>query len=390
MQFARRSLALAPLIAICAFTGVAAHADDPSQPNRYTVTPLTSNLPNVAPNQDRVLQNAWGVAFTPGASPFWVADNATGCSTLYDGAGVPAGGPPPLKVAIPLPGGTPSATSCMPVPANANPPPSNAAPTGMVWNPTTGSTGFTVPGTSITAAFIWATEDGTVSAWAPTLPDTSHAVEAANNSPDAVYKGLAVGTNMHGVFLYATDFRGAKIDVFAPPDFSPATSTQIPGGFSDPDIPAGFAPFGIQNINGNLFVTYALQDQKKHDDVAGKGNGFVDVFDTSGKLIGRFASQGTLNSPWGVSRASFAFGGFSGDILVGNFGDGRITAFGNDGKPHGLLRDAMTSKPLAIDGLWTITLGGGRNSDSDVLYFTAGPNGEMDGLFGTITPASSK
>jgi uncharacterized protein (TIGR03118 family) len=379
------------VIAICALTSIAARADnDSDKQNRYVVTPLISDLPNTAPNQDPVLQNAWGVAFTPGGSPFWIADNATGCSTLYDGAGVPAGGPPPRKVKIPLPSGQPSATSCMTVPPNANPPPTNAAPTGMVWNPT--ST-FLVPGTQIAALFIWATEDGTISAWAPTLSDTSQAILAADNSgSNAVYKGLVFGTNPRGVFLYATDFHNAKIDVFAPQPsgsnglFQAANSTQIPGNFADPEIPAGFAPFGIQNINGNLFVTYALQNEAKHDDVAGKGNGFVDIFDTSGNLIGRFASQGTLNSPWGVSRASFAFGRFSGDILIGNFGDGRITAFGNDGKPHGLLRDAMTHKPLVIDGLWTITLGGGRNSDSDVLYFTAGPNGEADGLFGTITP----
>jgi len=213
-QFARR-FGPSAVIAVSIIAATTVRADDRGKADRYVVTPLTSNLPNVAPNQDPVLQNAWGVAFTPGASPFWIADNATGCSTLYDGAGVPAGGPPPLKVAIPLPGGTPSATSCMPVPPHANPPPMNAAPTGMVWNSTTGSTGFTVPGTSITAAFIWATEDGTISAWASTLPDISHAVEAVNNSPNAVYKGLAVGTNTHGVFLYATDFRGAKIDVFA-------------------------------------------------------------------------------------------------------------------------------------------------------------------------------
>ncbi len=385
------------IAAICALTTIAARADDGffqtlDGGNRYVMTALTSDLPNVAPNQDPVLQNAWGITFTPGASPFWIADNATGCSTLYDGAGVPAGGPPPLKVKIPLPGGQPSATSCMPVSPNANPPPTNAAPTGIVWNPTTT---FLVPGTQTAAVFIWATEDGTISAWAPTLPDTSQAILAADNSGSglgAVYKGLVFGTNSHGVFLYATDFRNAKIDVFAPngPNnnglFPAADSAQIPGSFSDPNIPAGFAPFGIQNINGVLFVTYALQNQQKHDDVAGKGNGFVDVFDTDGNLIGRFASQGTLNSPWGVSRASFAFGRFSGDILVGNFGDGRITAFGNDGKSEGLLRDAMTNKPLAIDGLWSLALGGGRNSNSDVLYFTAGPNGEMDGKFGTITP----
>src|SRR6516164_11463677 len=242
------------VIAICALTSIAARADDSVKQNRYVVTPLTSDLPNVAPNQDPVLQNAWGVAFTPGGSPFWIADNATGCSTLYDAAGVPTGGSPPLKVKIPLPSGQPSGTSCMTVPPNANPAPTNAAPTGMVWNPTT----FVVPGQQtsagapITAVFIWATEDGTISAWAPTLSDTSKAILAADNSgSNAVYKGLVVGVNKQGVFLYATDFHNAKIDVFAPnaPSggmFPAADNTQIPGSFSDPDIPAGFAPFGIQ------------------------------------------------------------------------------------------------------------------------------------------------
>jgi uncharacterized protein (TIGR03118 family) len=376
----RERAAVISLTVLAVITTIAAARGDDDR-GAYAVVPLTSNLPNVAPNQDPVLQNAWGVAFTPGASPFWISDNATGCSTLYDGAGVPAGGPPPRKVAIPLPGGVPSATSCMPVPPNANPPPTNAAPTGVVWNPT----GFLVPGTSITAVFIWATEDGTVSAWAPTLPDTSHAVEAVNNSPNAVYKGLAVGTNAQGVFLYATDFRGAKIDVFAPANFSAATSAQIPGSFTDPNIPSGFAPFGIQNINGDLFVTYALQDQKKHDDVAGRGNGFVDVFDTDGHLLRRFASRGKLNSPWGMTRASFAFGSFSDMILVGNFGDGRVNVADSRGKFVGQLTDSL-GNPLVIDGLWTLTLGGGKNSSPDTVYFTAGPNGETNGLFGTIVP----
>jgi len=373
----------ASLIAICIVTSAAALADNGASENRYVVTNLTSDISG-APNTDPVLQNPWGVAFSPGGSPFWIADNATGCSTLYDGAGVPAGGPPPLKVKIPLPGGSIPSTACTMV--NAQNPPHNAAPTGMVWNP---ATGFLVPGTSITAAFIWATEDGTLSAWASTISDTSHAVQAVDNSANAVYKGLAVGTNTHGVFLFATNFRAGTIDVFAPngsAGYRAATSTEIPGSFTDPDLPAGFAPFGIQNINGTLFVTYALQDSAKHDDVAGPGNGFVDVYDTDGNLLQRFASRGTLNSPWGVARASFAFGRFSDHILIGNFGNGQITAFGSNGNSHDLLRNASTNKPLAIDGLWTITAGGGRNSNSDTLYFTAGPNGERDGLFGTITP----
>ena len=295
-------------------------------------------------------------------------------------------------------------TACQPVNPATPPTPTPAAPTGIVWNPTTNpSTAFLVPGTNppIPAAFIFDTEDGTISAWAGGLtpPNQNNAVIAVDNSGSgAVYKGLVVGVNTHGVFLFATNFHAGTIDVFGPPTVPGGTgsdglftSATTDGGFTDPDIPPGFAPFGIQNINGNLFVTYALQKQPdKHDDMAGPGNGFVDIFDTDGNLIRRFASRGTLNSPWGVSRASFAFGRFSGDILVGNFGNGKISAFGSDGDFHGLLRDATTKKPLAIDGLWTITLGGGRNSNSDTLYFTAGPNGEVDGLFGTITPVPGK
>jgi uncharacterized protein (TIGR03118 family) len=385
-------LARTAVMVIFAIAAMPVRADDqdhPNQANRYEVTKLTANVLGQAGNTDPVLQNAWGVTFTPGASPFWIADNATGCSTLYDGAGVPqpvTNPPNPLQVKIPLPGGIVPSTACKPVNPSHPPNPTPAAPTGMVWNPTTT---FLVPGTTIPATFIWATEDGTISAWAATLPDRSHAVEAVNNSPTAVYKGLVFGTNVNGVFLFATDFRGGKIDVFAgngSTGFRPATSIEISGSFTDPALPAGFAPFGIQNINGNLFVTYALQNAAKHDDVAGPGNGFVDIYDTDGNLLQRFASRRPLNSPWGVTRASFAFGQFSGDILVGNFGDGQINAFASDGNFRGTLKDDK-GKPLAIDGLWTLTLGGGRNSNSDTLYFTAGPNGEVDGLFGTITPS---
>ena len=278
------------------------------------------------------------------------------------------------------------ATACHMV--NPKNPPTNAAPTGLVWNPTTT---FLVPNTSSPATFIFDTEDGTLSAWTGGLTPPDQAVLAVDNSPGAVYKGLVFGTNVHGVFLFATNFRAGTIDVFAPngsAGYRPATSTEIDGDFTDPDIPAGFAPFGIQNINGNLFVTYAKQDAQKHDDVAGPGKGFVDVFDTDGHLLRRFASRGHLNSPWGVARASFAFGRFSGDILVGNFGNGRIHAFDSDGNFLGVLRD-VNKQPIVIDGLWMLTLGGGRNSSSDTLYFTAGPNDETDGLFGTITPASN-
>jgi uncharacterized protein (TIGR03118 family) len=381
MKLVNRSLAPASLIAICVITVTAARGDD-----GYVVTNLTSDIPGMAANTDPVLQNAWGVAFTPGASPFWIADNATGCSTLYDGQGVPQPQPMPLLVKIPLPGGKVPASACKHVDPNQPPKKTPAAPTGLVWNPT--ST-FLVPNTTMPATFIWDTEDGTVAAWTGGLTPPDQAVLAVDNSPGAVYKGLVFGTNVHGVFLFAANFRAGTVDVFGPATdnsngmYVPVTTD---GDFTDPGIPAGFAPFGIQNINGDLFVTYAKQNEEKHDDVAGPGNGFVDIFDTDGHLLRRFASQGPLNSPWGVARASFAFGGFSGDILIGNFGDGQINAFDSDGNFLGTLKDGK-GQPVVIEGLWTLTLGGGRNSSSDTLYFTAGINGEADGLFGTITPA---
>jgi len=398
-----RRIGPATVIALAVSTAApAVHAGDrdhDGDDNRYVVTNLVSDTSAFGgKNIDPVLQNAWGVAFTPGASPFWVADNATGCSTLYDGTGVPQPlVPKPLLVKIPLPGGGVT-TSCKHVDPNNPPNPPPAAPTGLVWNP---SAAFAVPGTKsatnpngIAAAFIWDTEDGTISAWAGGLTPPDQAVLAVDNSGSgAVYKGLVVGVNAHGVFLFATNFHAGTIDVFGPPKvpggtgsdglFTPVTHK----GFTDPDIPPGFAPFGIQNIDGTLFVTYALQNSKKHDDVAGPGNGFVDIYDTDGNLLQRFASRRPLNSPWGVTRASFAFGRFNGDILVGNFGDGQIHAFNSNGNFRGTLRD-KNGKPIIIDGLWTLTRGGGRNSNSDTLYFTAGPNGETDGLFGTITPAS--
>jgi uncharacterized protein (TIGR03118 family) len=337
------------------------------------------------------------VAFTPGASPFWIADNATGCSTLYDGTGLPQPQPTPLQVKIPLPGGSIPSTACQHVNLPPAPPPNPtpAAPTGMVWNP---SSAFLVPGTKLPATFIWATEDGTISAWTGGLTPLDDAVLAVDNSnvPNAangaVYKGLVSGTNVNGVFLFATNFRAGTIDVFAPNQDSsgvglPFKSVTTDGGFADPKIPAGFAPFGIEKIDGDLFVTYALQKlPEKHDDMAGAGNGFVDVFDTDGHLLRRFASRGPLNSPWAITRASQNFGRFSGDILVGNFGNGKINVFSSHGDFVDEL-DLASNKPLVIDGLWKLTLGGGAKSSSDTLYFTAGPNGETDGLFGTITPA---
>jgi uncharacterized protein (TIGR03118 family) len=373
---------LAALISLTVLATIAAaRADDGGA---YAVVPLVSDLSGAAEFRDPVLQNAWGVAFTPAGSPFWVADNATGCSTLYNGDGTKVA----LQVSIPLPGNIVPPTDCQPVNPNAPPTPTPAAPTGIIWNPTTNPlTAFLVPGTTLPASFIFVTEDGTISAWTGGLTPPNNAVQAVDNSHTglgAVYKAVAFGTNVNGDFLYATNFRAGTIDVFDH-NYKPATTD---GGFVDPDIPAGFAPFGIQKIDGDLFVSYAKQNAQKHDDVAGRGNGFVDVFDTDGHLLRRFASRGPLDSPWGITRASFAFGPFSGKILIGNFGNGRIDAFEDNGRFTDELDDAH-GKPLVIDGLWTLTLGGGRGSSSDTLYFTAGPDGETNGLFGTIVPATT-
>lgn len=382
-------LASAAMLVFAVTDATAVRADDfnfAGQRNAYVVNKLVSDLKNGANFQDPVLQNAWGIAFSPAGSPFWIADNATGCSTLYAGDGTKVA----LQVSIPLPGNVVPATSCQTV--DPHNPPTNAAPTGVIWNP---SSAFVVPNTNLQASFIFATEDGTLSAWAgglgnlnPPLPPNNAVIAVDNSATGAVYKGLAYGVNVHGFFLFATNFNAGTIDVFGPNGsnglFTPATTD---GGFTDPNIPAGYAPFGIENIDGNLFVSYALQNAAKHDDVSGPGHGFVDVFDTDGHLLRRFTSRGPLNSPWGMARASFAFGKFSGDILIGNFGNGKINVFTSRGRFIDEL-DRPNGKPLVIDGLWKLTLGGGRTSSSDMLYFTAGPNDEKDGLFGTITPSS--
>jgi uncharacterized protein (TIGR03118 family) len=382
-----RSVAPAVIAAIAAAGVTPAHAAG-SATNAYVETDLVSNQTG-APVKDPNLQNAWGVAFSPAGSPFWIADNNSGLSTLYDGNGTIV----PLVVTIPCPPKAGEGSAC----------PKSAAPTGLVWNPTTNpATAFLVPGTKLPAAFIWSSEDGTLSAWAEGLTkNPDDAVLAVDNSvtpnakSGAVYKGLAVGVNINsGPLLFATNFRAGTIDVFAPNQnasgvglsYKPATTS---GGFKDSGIPAGYAPFGIQNIDGNLIVTYAKQNAVKHDDVAGEGHGFVDAFDTDGNLLQRLATRGGLNSPWGVARASYAFGFFAGDLLIGNFGNSWINAL----TPKGLVPlNGTTGSPLVVTGgpgLWTLTLGGGMKSNPSTLYFTAGPNDETNGRFGTITPADS-
>jgi uncharacterized protein (TIGR03118 family) len=331
---------------------------------RYVQKNLVSDGAVSATTTDPNLLNPWGIAFFPGG-PFWISDNNGGVSTLYDGLGNII----PLVVKIPAPPGSTAAAG---------------TPTGIV--PNLNSNLFVIPGTTDFSVFIFATEDGTIAAWSDVLDVTNAHIVVDNSqggsATGAVYKGLAVGNNATGVFLYATNFRSGKVDVFDS-NFNPAT---LSGSFSDPKLPAGAAPFGIANILGNLFVTYAKQNAAKHDPIHGAGLGVVDIFDTNGNLIGRFASGHTLNAPWGVAQAPFNFGPASTDILIGNFGDGTINVFNPlTRKFMGQLPDT-SGKPITIDGLWALTFGGAQASDPGTLYFDAGPNGEADGLFGTLTP----
>jgi uncharacterized protein (TIGR03118 family) len=345
------------MVALCTTNVGRADNDDFA----YQQTNLVSDGAIAARTTDKNLQNPWGIAAFPGG-PFWIADNKTGVSTLYTGQGAIV----PLTVKIPGPKSPPAGFTA-------------AAPTGLVWNPNPSA--FNVAAKT-PALFIFSTEDGTISAWSPAQPDTSTAILEADNSnggSGAVYKGLALATNSTGVFLYATNFRAGTIDVFDS-RFQPAKPA---GSFSDPTLPSGYAPFGIALVDGNLFVTYAQQDALKHDDAKGAGHGFVNVFDTDGNLITRFASRGTLNSPWGIARAPLSFGPFSGQILIGNFGDGRISGFTSDGNLRGQLRNT-TGRAVTIEGLWSIAFGNAAAADPNKLYFTAGSNGEADGLFGSL------
>jgi uncharacterized protein (TIGR03118 family) len=332
----------------------------------YLQTNLVSDLPGVANTTDPNLVNPWGIVASS-SSAFWIADNGTGLSTLYNGSGTPQS----LVVTIPPPaGGT-----------------STAAPTGIVFNSTTD---FSVSsgGKTGTAAFIFATEDGTISGWSPKVNATNAILEVDNSAvgPGAVYKGLALGNNTaNGNLLFATNFRAGTVDVF---DKNFKSVNLGATAFTDTTLPAGFAPFGIRNIGGKLYVTYAMQNDVKHDDVAGPGNGFIDVYDTNGNLVQHFASGGTLNSPWGLAVAPSNFGTLSNDLLVGNFGDGLINAFNaTTGDFIGQLQ-GTNGNTVHIDGLWGLNFGNGASAGpTNTLFFTAGINGERNGLFGSLQPS---
>jgi uncharacterized protein (TIGR03118 family) len=338
--------------------------------NSFFQNNLISDIAGIAQNTDPNLVNPWGLAFSDGG-PLWVADNGSGLSTIYNAQGQTIRTP----VTIPPPAGSPGTT---------------AAPTGVVFNDE-GGFRVTGPDGSGSAMFIFATEDGTISAFSKQADPNNAILEVDNSSgpnstPGAVYKGLALADSDGRELLFAANFRSGQIDIFNS-HFHAATvaaSNSAGGAFHDPNLPAGFAPFDIQEIDGQLYVTYAKQDDAKHDDVAGAGNGFIDVYSNDGFLIRRLVSGDPLNSPWGLALAPSNFGAFSGDLLVGNFGDGHINAFDpTSGTMKGTLDD-VAGNPITIGGLWSLKFGSGKGSDRDTLFFTAGIDGEHHGLVGSL------
>jgi len=352
----------------------------------YTQTNLVSDIPGMAPTPDGNLVNPWGITRSSGG-PWWVSDNNSGLSTLYTGTGqiilINGDG----KVTIPGPKNAPASFL--------------AAPTGIVFNE---SSDFVLPApNSQPAGFIFVTEDGTISGWNGGPAAVLAVDNNDNGSPNgAVYKGATIAVNNGTRYLYVTNFRAGRVEVydtnFKPVHLSDEAFDSGKDGDDDHDdgdgaehIPHGFAPFNIQNIGGSLFVTYAKQDPTRHDDTAGDGSGYVEIFTPAGKHVGHLQHGPWLNSPWGIVWTPRDFGTFSNTILVGNFGSGWIAAFnGFTDKFIGFVK-APDDSLLTIDGLWSLTFGNnGAAGPSTTLFFTAGLDHETHGLFGTLTPVKAE
>jgi uncharacterized protein (TIGR03118 family) len=352
------------LLAVCVYSVVTTSFgkphEDGGRANSFDWVNLVSDINGVARHTDENLVNPWGLVIAP-TGAIWVADNGTGVATVYDSEGRPLPNElHPLVVTIPT------------APTNTE----GGNPTGQVFNPTADFV-ISKDGRSGKAVFIFDSEDGTISGWNPNVDPTNAVLAADRSATGAIYKGLALGVIGGNSFLFATNFHAGTVDIFDK-NFAPVMK---PGAFQDPNLPAGFAPFGIQNIQNLLFVTYAQQDADMEDDVPGPGAGFVNVFDLQGNFIRRFASRGTLNAPWGLARPQRKFGKFGDALFVGNFGDGRINVFNfTTGAPLGQLEDA-DDQPLAFDGLWGLAFSGKS------LFFTAGIADEEHGLFGVISRA---
>lgn len=326
----------------------------------YCQTNLVSDLPNVAAFQDPALVNPWGISLSA-TGPFWISDNGTGLSTLYDGSGIKQS----IVVTIP--------------------PSGSAKPTGQVFN---GTPDFVITANNLSskAVFIFVSEDGTLSGWSSSV-DPANAIQIPTNAESGtVYTGLAIGSSDGANYLYAANFTKKKIDVFDK-NFAAVT---LAGSFVDPHLPAGYAPFNIQNLAGKLYVAYAKLDPATGDEIAGRGKGFVDVFDTQGNFLSQLVTRVGLNAPWGLALAPADFGQFSNALLVGNFGDGLIHAYD---PISGALLGPLLSKPnqrVQNDGLWALAFGNGATAGpTNTLFFTAGIEGETHGLFGSLQSSSA-
>jgi uncharacterized protein (TIGR03118 family) len=330
--------------------------------NAYIVRNLTSDITDLADYTDPNLKGAWGISESS-TSPFWIADAGSGLSTVYKSAGAVQ------STVVTIPPSKAGGTA--------------GSPTGTVFNSTTG---FAVA-TGDAAAFIFDTLDGTISGWNHTVNATQAQVMVDNSASGAVYTGLAIGTNGSNTYLYAANFHSGAIEVYDS-TFSPVT---LPNAFQDSNLPAGYAPFNIQNLAGNLYVAYALQNTDKSFPVSGAGDGYVDVYSTAGSLMDRLIAGGNLNTPWGLAIASSGFGDYAGDLLVGNFGDGTINVFNPTTGAYMATLNNVDGTPIVIPGLWALQVGnGGSGGDANAVYFTAGiPGPDMGnhGLFGRLQAA---
>ena len=349
MRFSTAS-AVSLSIAIGAIATLGAQS---AQATNFDVTNLVSDGFVPAAHIDPNLINPWGISHS-GASPFWISDNGSGVTTLYN----TTGGKIPLTVNIP--------------------PSGDSAPTGQVFNGTSGD--FKIGG--VKPNFLFDGEDGRITGWAGSF-GTNAQIAVDNSGSGAVYKGLAIGNNGSQNVLYAANFRSGQVEMYS------GTFASL-GSFTDAGVAPGYAPFNVQALGGNLFVTFALQDAAKHDDVSGPGNGYVDEFSMAGVFEKRIESLGgAINSPWGLAIAPSAFGSFAGDLLVGNFGDGTISAYDISGAPlfKGKLTDRL-GNAITEGDLWALIGGnGGSGGSTDKIYFTAGVQDEAHGLFGALSAA---
>jgi uncharacterized protein (TIGR03118 family) len=327
----------------------------PAAAQRVNINYLTSDITNAGAFQDAHLVNPWGMSISP-SGPWWISDNGTGLSTLYIASGAPQ------SLVVTIPSGTGSGTG---------------TPSGTVYNSTSN---FKINGAL--TPFLFCTEDGTISGWSA---GTTAVIAVNNNTSGAVYKGMALASASGVNYLYVANFHAGTVEVY---NGSYAPHSFGSNAFVDSTIPSGYAPFNIQLIGtSKLAVTYAKQDAAKHDDVPGPGNGYVDIYDTQGNLQLRLARTIYLNSPWAVVLAPQSFAGFNGDLLVGNFGSGLITAYNaTTGAWIGNMED-VNFLPVQIDGLWGLAFGnGGSGGSTNTLFFTGGTFGEAHGRFGSITP----